>query len=663
MKRSFLAFLSIISALICDQSCVEKLLPDDGDNTDPEQYGQLIEQDGGVVLSSNTVILDDVCVNKIVELNDEYMIVKDLNIGVDLGGVTKAGDSGVFEVDAGKYFICKPNELAPRGFFGKILSVEAYSPINGFRVAWAPQNTYSLSDVIIFDQNKDECPDEIEIESVEPVEGADIEFTGGKLTITATKKFNDNSSVSISLTLAPRLDPDMDFNFDHGHVTASMGVAFTPNIRFDATATLQVKGKIPLVEIPPIKLLAKPFVMMIGTVPLVITTELNIEPALTFTGKLSAAGNVFNWDETYTSSLSFDSKSEDKLVLTANHTKNSDPSQEDKMKFSLDGEVGLSVPFMVKFYMYNWKNCNGEVGPELYAKVKQNLFEYTNSGGLMWGSVDNMYLSFGLNLKAKANISVLKWNVTKAALEGSLNLAEWTATIPLQTKRPIVHTFEPKVLADRIQLRAAATTQEDGDKIKSWGFGYYVDGMSADTPTLVEVPKDLWTLSSDPATSGMMEFTYSLTGIESEKNYTFFAFAESEKNGMSYGESVTVKTLNTETDVKTLVAMNLGSTSADVSVSVATSTEVREVGVVYSATELRPELGMAGCFGKIAVKTNDCYTASLDGLTPGTTYHARGYAVVRPDGETDMTFYGNPYVFTTHGSQSGGITDVPGEKL
>lgn len=652
--------------------------PDEKNEDDPG-----IDVGGGVIVSSNTIILDDSIADKIVEINDDYMIVKDLGLGIDFSPSTKAdgqgGNACYAETEKGSFFICKPNDKAPRGFFGKVASIEPfqYGASFGYKINWWQGDDYSLTDVILAGAGGG-CSRAYDIDSYE--ESPDITYDGTDWSLKLSGKTESGMTISGSLKCSNSFVPDMHFSFDHGNVQAKIGAIITSELTLNIDATLQAKKAIKLGKIKPLHLFSKPFVFMVGGFPLVITTDIIIEPELSFYGKLSVSGDMVKW--THNKSVGFyipADKEEGNLYFSC--FDNDGVSLFDDAKVSLDGGVKLSAPIKLRFYFYNWSNCNGAIGLEPYAKLNQNLLSASPDTGYLWGNIDYLYLKFGADLFAEASFAVLKRDWARKTFKWSYNLVEATKPFELQTQRARVHTLSPGVKINGVQLSAVAAPRADDDKITEWGFGYYAydpaedsdskdefevkNGSGQEDITFVKVPTNNWSTPVDVQFRDLLQYSYFLESLEPNKDYKAFSYVRTKDHGVAYGETVTFKA----PDMKNSASVTIGypdtqSTYAKVSVFVKTEFDIKEVGIVVSETNSDPVLGLPDCRNFVASSqtTDGGHQVHIDGLKAGTMYRIKGYAIVNDGGE-DAVFYSDMLFFSTSEGGSGGIIDVPGEDL
>ncbi len=115
----------------------------------------------------------------------------------------------------------------------------------------------------------------------------------------------------------------------------------------------------------------------------------------------------------------------------------------------------------------------------------------------------------------------------------------------------------------------------------------------------------------------------------------------------SYKSDVVKYTIGVEASVEVPEdEITASTTAATVFVYTSCNTTVKEKGLVYSAGNMNPVIGPADCIKQVSGTHTDNFLVALTGLTPGTTYYARGYIIVQ-DGSSDKTIYSDTASFTT----------------
>ncbi|MCM1421190.1 MAG: fibronectin type III domain-containing protein, partial [Bacteroides sp.] len=191
--------------------------------------------------------------------------------------------------------------------------------------------------------------------------------------------------------------------------------------------------------------------------------------------------------------------------------------------------------------------------------------------------------------------------------------------------------------------RLAGTISSAGNgTVKSKGFCWSTDNAA---PTVSD--------SHHEVTGEGAAFATVITGLTPGQTYHVRFYAENEK-GIAYGESVSFTTV--KTDAPTLAATTVSeitTTSAKASSSVTSDggADVTERGFCLSTENNAPTTGDR----KIPVSTaSAAFQATVDGLTEGTTYYIRSYAVNK-----NGTSYGATLTFTTTAIDKPTVTTSP----
>jgi len=154
--------------------------------------------------------------------------------------------------------------------------------------------------------------------------------------------------------------------------------------------------------------------------------------------------------------------------------------------------------------------------------------------------------------------------------------------------------------------------------------------------------------------SGVGSFISLMTGLTSGTTYYVRAYAINSQ-GTSYGnqESFTTTLVVTQATVTTTAAANISTSGATLGGNVTAdgNASVTERGVVY-ATAQNPTTANS----KVAIGTGTgSFTSNVTGLTSGTTYYVRAYAI-----NSQGTAYGNQISFATQSIFVGPVSDSDG---
>ncbi|MBQ6772162.1 MAG: T9SS type A sorting domain-containing protein [Bacteroidales bacterium] len=178
---------------------------------------------------------------------------------------------------------------------------------------------------------------------------------------------------------------------------------------------------------------------------------------------------------------------------------------------------------------------------------------------------------------------------------------------------------------------------EDANTSHEHGFKYAVRGST--TPTTVQV-------STTDLTPGC--YKYHLTGLTEATTYWVVAYATND-NGTNVSDTTWFTTLSSnKPTVYTGGSANVTKNSATLNGKWIDqgSSDITEVGFVYSLTNPTPTIGAEGCN---PVNSTDIdgkfFTLPLTGLTANKTYYFRAYA--KNSHATDDTGYGDVATFTT----------------
>ncbi len=183
--------------------------------------------------------------------------------------------------------------------------------------------------------------------------------------------------------------------------------------------------------------------------------------------------------------------------------------------------------------------------------------------------------------------------------------------------------------------------------------------VTSDGGTSVTERGIVYSTSQNPTTSnskktsgsGTGSFSVGLTGLTEGTTYYVRAYAINSK-GTSYGEQVSFTTTSYSLPtVTTISASNVTTTTATVGGNVTSDggATVTERGVVYS-TVSNPVINNIYHTTITSGSGTGSFSVALTGLTEGTTYYVRAYAI-----NSMGTSYGSQINFTTNTSSSGGV--------
>lgn len=130
-------------------------------------------------------------------------------------------------------------------------------------------------------------------------------------------------------------------------------------------------------------------------------------------------------------------------------------------------------------------------------------------------------------------------------------------------------------------------------------------------------------------TSTPFQFQGQITGLSVGSTYFVRTYAKNEGGGVSYGAAASFKTgtyVFPSISIGSLTNITKSSANVSVSVSALGTTAITSFGVCYSSVNQSPttsdsktEIGSNAAIGD--------YSASMTGLSAGTTYYARAYAI------------------------------------
>lgn len=207
---------------------------------------------------------------------------------------------------------------------------------------------------------------------------------------------------------------------------------------------------------------------------------------------------------------------------------------------------------------------------------------------------------------------------------------------------PIVQTNNTSLIKAKSVTIAGNVTANGGYSITTRGICY---SKTNSTPTIAD--------SKVESGSGNGSFTISISNLEPNTTYYARAYA-SNAIGTSYGSVVSFTTLSGRPTVS-LSGINYTPTTAKGTMYVtdAGGATLQSCGVCWSTNPNPTITDMKSVAGGVSLKTN--YVCDISGLTPGTTYYARGYAI------TDVaTAYSAALSFTTSINVSGVIKNESG---
>jgi pectin methylesterase-like acyl-CoA thioesterase len=165
-----------------------------------------------------------------------------------------------------------------------------------------------------------------------------------------------------------------------------------------------------------------------------------------------------------------------------------------------------------------------------------------------------------------------------------------------------------------------------------------------------------WNTSGSPTISDghtsdgttLVPFSSSITGLTPGNTYSVRAYATNSA-GTSYGNEVTFTTLSSLSTptIATNAVTNIVNTSATGSGTISAwgGSSITDRGICWG-TSHNPDLGTAVDFNSAGAGVEGTFTAPIGGLTLGTTYYVRAYAI-----NSTGTSYGTEVSFTTPNPQ------------
>lgn len=246
---------------------------------------------------------------------------------------------------------------------------------------------------------------------------------------------------------------------------------------------------------------------------------------------------------------------------------------------------------------------------------------------------------FSADFKDVSGSSLFSWTNTNALLPATTYSARAYATNSAGTAYGAVVTFT--TLTPTPELTTSSVVWVSGTSAISGG------NITNDRGVSITAKGVCWGTSSGPTIannkttdgSGTGEFTSGImTGLLANSTYYVRAYATS-KYGTFYGNEVTFR--NTPLTITTTAVSNLGSTTVTSGGNITTDggSSVTQRGVCWSTSA-----GPTTANSKLTDSSQGIgsYTSLITGLTTGTTYYLRAYAI-----NSSITSYGNEVTFKT----------------
>ncbi len=239
-------------------------------------------------------------------------------------------------------------------------------------------------------------------------------------------------------------------------------------------------------------------------------------------------------------------------------------------------------------------------------------------------SKNGSYMSYGVSIESPNNTASFygfnRYNgyPIRAVMDNAIT--------PPAVDVPVVVTSAASKIARNSAIVGGNVLSDGGLEVIERGVYYSMSANPIATGTKVDCG------------SGLGEFIYTLTNLQTDATYYVCAYAKN-KFGVAYGEEVSFvcETLPT---VATTQPTNVSYTSANVggNVTDGAGLEVTERGVVYG-TNQNPTTGDSKVTGGSGLGE---FTCNLADLQDGVTYYVRAYAV-----NAKGTAYGEEVIFTT----------------
>ena len=209
-------------------------------------------------------------------------------------------------------------------------------------------------------------------------------------------------------------------------------------------------------------------------------------------------------------------------------------------------------------------------------------------------------------------------------------------TLTMEADPPTVITSDVSNIQQTTALGGGNVTDNGGADVTERG----VCWSTSPNPTIANS-------HADDEAGGLGSFTVQMTGLTANTHYYVKAYAKNSKGKIGYGgqtdfttaQSISAPTVTTlaVTEPTTTTATGNGNVTDD------GGSPITERGVCWG-TNHNPDLN--GSFNSCTTNGTGTYQVSMTGLTPGTTYYVRAYAI-----NSEGTSYGSEVSFSTGAQQ------------